>query len=70
MKILHIDTEKTWRGGEQQVLYLLKGLRRKGHDSTVICQPGSALSERARAEDICVEEELGEENRIGFHGDR
>lgn len=56
MKILHIDTEKTWRGGEQQVLYLLKGLREKGHDSTVICQPDSALSERARAEDICVEE--------------
>ena len=56
MKILHIDTEKTWRGGEQQVLYLLKGLREKGHDSTVICQPGSALAERAKAEDICARE--------------
>ena len=56
MKILHIDTEKTWRGGEQQVLYLLKGLREKGHDSTVICQPGSALAERAKAENICVRE--------------
>lgn len=54
MKILHIDTEKTWRGGEQQVLYLLKGLREKGHDSTVICQPGSALAERAKAENISV----------------
>lgn len=56
MKILHIDTEKTWRGGEQQVLYLLKGLREKGHDSTLICQPGSALAERAKAEDVFVEE--------------
>ena len=56
MKILHIDTEKTWRGGEQQVLYLLKGLREKGHHSTLICQPGSALAERAKSEDIFVDE--------------
>jgi len=56
VKILHIDTEKTWRGGEQQVLYLLKGLREKGHESTVICQPASVLAERARAEAIEVKE--------------
>ena len=27
MNILHINTERTWRGGEQQVLYLLEGLQ-------------------------------------------
>ena len=28
------------------------------------------LEKDVEVEDICVEEELGEENRIGFHGDR
>jgi glycosyltransferase involved in cell wall biosynthesis len=56
MKILHIDTEKTWRGGEQQVLYLACGLRDRGHESTIVCQPGSPLAERAKAAGIAVEE--------------
>ena len=47
MKILHIDTEKTWRGGEQQVLYLLKGLKDRGHEPTVVCQPESSLENLA-----------------------
>lgn len=46
-KTLHIDSERTWRGGEQQVLYLTTGLVRRGHGATVVCQPGSPLAERA-----------------------
>ncbi|HHT9110000.1 MAG TPA: glycosyltransferase family 4 protein [Candidatus Brocadiaceae bacterium] len=45
MKIIHIDTEKTWRGGEQQLLYLVKGLKERGQDSSVVCQPGSPLED-------------------------
>ena len=56
LKILHINTEKTWRGGEQQVLYLAKGLAAKGHASTIICQPGSPLAERAKKEGLAVVE--------------
>ena len=56
LKILHINTEKTWRGGEQQTLYLAKGLKDKGHESTIICQPNSPLAERAKAEGLCVDE--------------
>ncbi|WKZ16049.1 MAG: glycosyltransferase [Candidatus Jettenia caeni] len=56
MKILHINTEKTWRGGEQQVLYLVKGLRDRGYESGVICQPNSPLAERAKAEKLWVDE--------------
>lgn len=48
MKILHIDTEKTWRGGEQQLLYLVKGLKERGHTSTVICQPQSPLEDAVK----------------------
>ncbi|MCF6156985.1 MAG: glycosyltransferase family 1 protein [wastewater metagenome] len=45
MQILHIDTEKTWRGGEQQLVYLIKGLKERGCISSVICQPGSPLQD-------------------------
>lgn len=45
LKIIHINTEKTWRGGEQQLLYLVKGLKERGHDSLVICQLGSPLED-------------------------
>jgi glycosyltransferase involved in cell wall biosynthesis len=53
---LHLDSERTWRGGEQQVLYLTTGLQRRGHGVTVACQPGSPLAERARAAGLAVVE--------------
>ncbi|UCG06291.1 MAG: glycosyltransferase family 4 protein [Desulfobacterales bacterium] len=47
MNILHINTEKTWRGGEQQTLYLLQGLRNRKITSHLICQPGSPMARAA-----------------------
>lgn len=38
MKILHLDTQKGFRGGEQQLLYLAQGLREFGIDSIVACK--------------------------------
>jgi len=46
MKILHVDTEKGWRGGEQQLLYLIRGLREKGVECAVACKKGSELEKR------------------------
>ena len=54
MKILHLNTEKTWRGGEQQTLYLLQSLKQRNIVSHLVCQPASLLAERARAADIDV----------------
>lgn len=48
MNILHIDTERTWRGGEQQMCYLARGLLDRGHGAAVACRPGSECEERAR----------------------
>ncbi|MHC4663834.1 MAG: glycosyltransferase [Planctomycetota bacterium] len=48
LRTLHVNTEKTWRGGEQQELYLLKGLRERGHLVHSIAQPGSPMSEKAK----------------------
>ncbi len=52
MKTLHINTERTWRGGEQQTLYLASGLHHRGHLTHVLCPPGSPMGEKARAEGV------------------
>ena len=43
LRILHLDTERTWRGGEAQVLHLAEGLSQRGHFCIVAGQPGSPL---------------------------
>ncbi|MFH1352786.1 MAG: glycosyltransferase [bacterium] len=47
MKVFHIDSEKTFRGGQQQVLYLLEGLRKYGVDNILICPGASPLFQRS-----------------------
>jgi len=37
MKILLLNTEKTWRGGERQTLYTLEGLKKKGIEASLLC---------------------------------
>lgn len=54
MRILHFDTERFWRGGQQQVYLLLGGLRRRGIDSTLAAPLDSALLERVRRDDFPV----------------
>ena len=46
---MHIDSGKSWRGGQRQVYLLAKGLRDRGHEPLVIAPPGSPLLEKARA---------------------
>ncbi len=43
MKVLHIVTAKSWRGGENQLFLLLRGLKNLGVESHVIVQVGSDL---------------------------
>ena len=52
--IVHIDTERTWRGGQQALLTLAKGLRARGHEQLIVCPPVAALAERAVAEGLEV----------------
>ena len=47
MKTLHINTERTWRGGEQQTLYLLRSLKQRRIKSHIACQPGSPMEKKA-----------------------
>ena len=47
MKVLLVDLETEWRGGQNQALLLLKGLRERGHGAELVAANGSALGERA-----------------------
>ena len=51
---LHVNTEPTWRGGEQQTLYLLEGLKKRGHSVTLCVQRDAPLVERSRQAGIDV----------------
>ena len=41
VNVLHIDTERTWRGGENQVLQLVKGLSTDEARSHLVAPPDS-----------------------------
>jgi glycosyltransferase involved in cell wall biosynthesis len=46
LKILHVDPEKSWGGGEAQVLGLLSYLSEKGHTNHLLTHPHGKLYER------------------------
>lgn len=43
---LHIDTARTWRGGQNQVLYTVTGLRALGHRAALVAHPEGELRRR------------------------
>jgi L-malate glycosyltransferase len=52
MRVLHIDTEKGWRGGEQQALYLAEGLAKRGVRNLCVGQPDRPYLERCAAKGL------------------
>jgi glycosyltransferase involved in cell wall biosynthesis len=51
---LFIDTERVWRGGQEQLFTLIRGLRQHGHEVHLIHSPNSALGERSKAIGACL----------------
>ena len=47
MRSLHIDTAKTWRGGQNQALLTVLGLRELGHRTVLVAHPQGELRRRA-----------------------
>jgi glycosyltransferase involved in cell wall biosynthesis len=54
VKVLLVDLETEWRGGQNQALLLLKGLRERGHEAELVAANGSALGERAGSAGVRV----------------
>ncbi|HEY6826767.1 MAG TPA: glycosyltransferase family 4 protein [Gemmatimonadaceae bacterium] len=46
-RVLHVDTEHGWRGGERQALWLAIELARRGHRSIVAARAGEPLAVRS-----------------------
>ncbi len=44
---LHIDTARTWRGGQNQVLLTVNGLREIGQRAALVAHPDGVLRQRA-----------------------
>jgi L-malate glycosyltransferase len=55
LSIIHVDTEETWRGGQESLLTLARGLRARGYRQTIACPPSSVLAERARSAGFPIE---------------
>lgn len=48
IRSLHIDTAKTWRGGQNQVLLTVTGLEELGHPAVLVAHESGELKRRAR----------------------
>ncbi|MFH1724161.1 MAG: glycosyltransferase [Elusimicrobiota bacterium] len=46
--LFHLDSERGFRGGERQLLYLAAHLRARGHENVVVCRGREALEAEAR----------------------
>lgn len=52
LKVLHLSSEKSWRGGEQQIAYLIDELRKHEVESVVALRKGSAFQEHCKKNNI------------------
>lgn len=51
-KVLHLSSEKTWRGGEQQIAYLIKELDSKGIQNYVLARKKSPFVDYCKKNNI------------------
>ena len=50
MRILHVDSARSWRGGQNQVLLTAAGMAARGHAVALACRKDGVLARRASAE--------------------
>jgi glycosyltransferase involved in cell wall biosynthesis len=60
--VIHVDSARGWRGGQNQALLTALGMAARGHEVILACQARGALAERARTAGVPVRE-------MDFRGD-
>jgi glycosyltransferase involved in cell wall biosynthesis len=65
VRVLLVDLETEWRGGQSQALLLLQGLRTRGHEAELLSTRNAALAERAAAAGIPVHTASQSARRLG-----
>lgn len=48
MKVLHLNLQRSWGGGENQCLLLMRALAARGVENHLLCRPGGLLEQRLR----------------------
>lgn len=66
MRILQLNFEKGWRGGERQTLYCMSQFREAGHDVSIMARRDSLMARNANASGFQVIEQDGPLGQIGF----
>jgi len=64
MRVLYVDLEREWRGGQSMALLTLGGLRQRGHEVELLTARDSPLANRASENGITVHQVP----RIGLRG--
>src|SRR6266478_520133 len=54
MRVLYVDLEREWRGGQSQALLTLRGLRERGHEVELLAARSSPLASRAAEAGVTV----------------
>jgi glycosyltransferase involved in cell wall biosynthesis len=54
MRVLYVDLEREWRGGQSQAWLTLRGLRERGHDVELLAAQDSPLAKRVAETGIAV----------------
>ncbi|MFV1959666.1 MAG: glycosyltransferase, partial [Planctomycetota bacterium] len=54
-RVLHVSSGRAWRGGEAQILHLMRGLAGRGLPQRLLAPRGGALARRAREAGLPVE---------------
>jgi glycosyltransferase involved in cell wall biosynthesis len=73
LRILQVNTESAWRGGERQTLLTMLALRDLGHELELLCARSSVLGDRAQAQGFVVyraDTGLGYLSWLARHGHR
>jgi glycosyltransferase involved in cell wall biosynthesis len=54
LRVVHVDTERGWRGGERQAFWLAERLMRLGHHSVMAVRPDEPLARKAEEAKIPI----------------
>lgn len=68
MFTLHIDTSRTWRGGQNQVLLTVLGLRKRGHRTALVMRSDSELAQRSpdHADNFLIDSKMESDIQAGW----
>src|SRR5262245_51856488 len=65
LRVLLVDLERAWRGGQSQALLLMQGLAAHGHQVELVAMHDAALAQRASAAGIIVHSVQAASRRLG-----